>query len=49
MSTSDLPLLIVDDEPVNRDLLVRRLSRAGYQTVAVDSGAAALGTSIRIG
>lgn len=41
-SSSDLPILIVDDEAVNRELLVRRLTRSGYQTVAVESGAAAL-------
>jgi len=42
VNTTDLPILIVDDEAVNRELLVRRLARSGYQTVAVDSGAAAL-------
>ncbi len=42
MNTTDLPILIVDGEAVNRELLVRRLARSGYQTVAVDSGAAAL-------
>ena len=42
MTTTEIPILIVDDEAVNRELLVRRLTRSGYQTVSVDSGAAAL-------
>jgi two-component system sensor histidine kinase/response regulator len=35
-------LLIVDDNELNRDLLVRRLGRQGYETVAASSGAEAL-------
>ncbi len=35
-------ILVVDDEPSNRDLLTRRLSRQGYEPTAVESGEAAL-------
>ena len=35
-------LLVVDDEPDMRDLLVRRLMRAGHRVVAADGGPAAL-------
>jgi diguanylate cyclase (GGDEF)-like protein len=35
-------LLVVDDEPLNRDVLQRRLARAGYRVVTADSGASAL-------
>ena len=35
-------LLVVDDEPWNRDVLQRRLERAGYRVLTAESGAAAL-------
>ncbi|HVQ14434.1 MAG TPA: response regulator, partial [Vicinamibacterales bacterium] len=35
-------LLVVDDEPLNRDALQRRLARVGYRVLTADSGAAAL-------
>jgi diguanylate cyclase (GGDEF)-like protein len=35
-------LLVVDDEPWNRDVLQRRLARVGYRVLTADSGAAAL-------
>jgi diguanylate cyclase (GGDEF)-like protein len=35
-------LLVVDDEPWNRDVLQRRLVRAGYRVLTADSGAEAL-------
>ena len=35
-------LLLVDDEPLNRDVLQRRLARAGHRVLTADSGAAAL-------
>jgi diguanylate cyclase (GGDEF)-like protein len=35
-------LLIVDDEPMNRDALQRRLTRAGYQVLTAESGEQAL-------
>jgi diguanylate cyclase (GGDEF)-like protein len=35
-------LLLVDDEPMNRDALQRRLLRAGYRVLTAESGAAAL-------
>jgi diguanylate cyclase (GGDEF)-like protein len=35
-------LLVVDDEPMNRDVLERRLARAGYRVLTADSGQAAL-------
>jgi len=37
-------ILVVDDDESNRDMLVRRLTRKGYQVLAVASGAAALET-----
>lgn len=37
-----LPILVVDDNEDNRDMLSRRLNRRGYQAVVVDSGEAAL-------
>jgi DNA-binding response OmpR family regulator len=36
------PVLIVEDDPDVRHLLVRRFTRAGHRTAAVDSGEAAL-------
>jgi adenylate cyclase len=35
-------LLVVDDNPLNRDLLSRQLARRGYEVATADSGAAAL-------
>jgi len=35
-------ILVVDDDPGNRELLTRRLARGGYVSVAVDSGEKAL-------
>ncbi|MFT5151392.1 MAG: CheY-like chemotaxis protein [Planctomycetota bacterium] len=35
-------ILVVDDDPANRDLLTRRLGRQGYQSTCMESGAAAL-------
>jgi class 3 adenylate cyclase len=35
-------LLVVDDEPLNRDLLVRRLERVGYRVTAAEDGPSAL-------
>jgi CheY-like chemotaxis protein len=35
-------ILVVDDDPANRELLARRLSRTGYSSVVVESGEAAL-------
>jgi diguanylate cyclase (GGDEF)-like protein len=35
-------LLLVDDEPMNRDVLQRRLSRAGYRILTAENGAEAL-------
>ena len=42
MTHAYYPLLIVDDDAANRDMLSRRLVRLGYEVVAVDSGRAAL-------
>ncbi|MBT9311970.1 response regulator [Leptothoe kymatousa TAU-MAC 1615] len=39
---SGLPILVVDDNEDNRDMLSRRLTRRGYESVVVDSGEAAL-------
>ncbi len=35
-------ILVVDDNPANRDVLVRRLSRDGHEVVTAENGAAAL-------
>lgn len=35
-------ILVVDDDPANRDLLARRLGRQGYQATCMESGEAAL-------
>jgi diguanylate cyclase (GGDEF)-like protein len=35
-------LLVVDDDPLNRDVLQRRLARAGHHVLTADSGGAAL-------
>jgi CheY-like chemotaxis protein len=37
-----LPLLVVDDDPTNRELMVRRLRRRGYAVEAAASGAECL-------
>ena len=42
MTTSTKPLLLVDDDTTNLDLLSRRLKRAGYTTELADSGYEAL-------
>jgi diguanylate cyclase (GGDEF)-like protein len=39
---SKTTLLVVDDEPLNRDVLQRRLVRAGHHVLTADGGAAAL-------
>lgn len=41
--TAALPkVLLVEDNEINRDMLIRRLSRAGYTVVAAGDGAEAL-------
>ncbi|HXM41156.1 MAG TPA: EAL domain-containing protein [Bryobacteraceae bacterium] len=42
MLTNPKPLLLVDDDPTNQDLLSRRLKRAGYATEVAGSGYEAL-------
>ncbi len=42
MPTNAKPLLLVDDDPTNQDLLSRRLKRAGYTTEIAGSGHEAL-------
>jgi diguanylate cyclase (GGDEF)-like protein len=42
MTHTTATLLLVDDEPMNRDALGRRLARSGYRVVQADGGAAAL-------
>jgi len=42
MMTNTKPLLLVDDDPTNQDLLSRRLKRAGYATELAGSGYEAL-------
>jgi len=46
IGTTDLQsrgrILIVDDNPMNRDLLVQRLQRQGYQTAVAENGRIAL-------
>ena len=42
MTTPGRPLLVVDDEEPNRDLLSRRLKRAGYEVATASSGPEAL-------
>lgn len=44
MTTPILPVLIVDDELVNRDMLSRRLEKRGYPSVLAASGQEALDT-----
>lgn len=38
MNRSQLPLLLVDDDPVNLEILVEYLEEAGYQTVTAGQG-----------
>ncbi|MCC7125593.1 MAG: diguanylate cyclase, partial [Acidobacteria bacterium] len=40
--TDPLPILVVDDDAVNRDLLTRRLARRGYAVAMASSGAECL-------
>jgi len=42
MLTNTKPILLVDDDPTNQDLLSRRLQRAGYATEVAGSGYEAL-------
>ena len=42
MTATPSKLLLVEDNEINRDMLVRRLSRAGYTVVAAGDGAQAL-------
>jgi CheY-like chemotaxis protein len=42
VSDSAATILVVDDLPANRELMVRRLERSGFQVVAAASGAEAL-------
>jgi PAS domain S-box-containing protein len=42
MTAPQAPLLVVDDDPVNRDMLSRRLIRRGYTVATVASGREAL-------
>lgn len=42
MNSEGLPLLVVDDEEFNRDMLRRRLERRGYRVQVAASGAEAL-------
>ncbi len=41
-ASASLQILLVDDEEANRDMLSRRLERAGFAVTCVESGAAAL-------
>lgn len=42
MTQSTITLLLVEDNQVNRDMLVRRLQRAGYQILTAGDGETAL-------
>jgi DNA-binding response OmpR family regulator len=42
MSHTPATLLVVDDDPMNRDALSRRLTRTGYTVLTADSGPNAL-------
>ena len=42
MTAPEPPILLVEDNEMNRDMLVRRLQRAGYQVATVGDGEAAL-------
>lgn len=43
--TAKQTILLVDDDELNRDMLGRRLVRAGFEVVSVESGEAALATA----
>lgn len=43
MPAGGLRILVADDDPANRDILVRLLSRLGAEVLAVADGEAALG------
>src|ERR1035438_10060780 len=49
MLTNTKPLLLVDDDLTNQDLLSRRLKRAGYATEVAGSGYEALDVLARRG
>ena len=40
--TEEKDILVVDDEPIIRDILVRKLTASGYKPVAVENGFEAL-------
>jgi two-component system, cell cycle response regulator DivK len=40
-------ILLVEDHEINRDMLVRRLTRAGYQVQTAGDGAAALAAMLK--
>ena len=42
MTAADRTILLVEDNEVNRDMLVRRLQRAGHRVVTAGDGEAAL-------
>ena len=42
MATETALILVVDDNEMNRDMLVRRLQKQGYEVLAVEDGLAAL-------
>ena len=42
MTAPEPPILLVEDNEMNRDMLVRRLQRAGYQVATAGHGEAAL-------
>ena len=42
MTAAEQTILLVEDNEVNRDMLVRRLQRAGHQVVTAGDGEAAL-------
>ena len=44
MNPADFSLLVVDDNEDNRDMLSRRLERAGYRTATAAGGQQALET-----
>ena len=47
MATESATILVVDDEPLNVDLLEQELGAAGYRTVTATSGEAALGAATK--
>ena len=40
--TDKRPILLVEDNELNRDMLIRRLSRAGFKVIAAEDGQQAL-------